>query len=653
MVQRGVLSKEKKFEFGKEIEVPFENAVAGKKLSIFDPIAKIESPLEHMVRNTYNYIKIAEQNSVAKKFVDLKNIKGGEKLNIFTAKEIKDMKAVPTGLKSITVFENGKAVKYKVDNKIAEVFTNLGSDGTQNMFVNMLKPFSSALRAGITLNPAFTAKNFFRDNITSSIQSRNGFVPFVDGLRGMASSFKKDKFYQKWIKAGGANSALVSMDRNYINQSVWKALQTSKVHNVIKTPLEGLRILNELTDNASRIGDFRKALAKGKPNDIETVLKAAFDSREVSLDFARIGAKTEALNQISAFFNARVGGYNRFYQAMKEQPQRAVPLAIGTLMIPSALLFFANKDDKRYQNLPEWEKDMYWHILTDKTIYRVPKPFEPGIMLGGLTERFLNDMLKEDKRGLDGLIENSGLTNVSSLLPTAISPFISNYTNTNLFNGAPIVPASRENMLPKYQYKPYTHELTKSISGLLLSFTEDEILGKQLNPLAIENFVNSWGGGLGKLILSSADKVLREVGVLHNPEKPAGEFEDLPIIKDFTVRYPSINTKAMQEFYKNYNKNTKSIQTFKKLIKEEGKISEAMEVFNTRQQYFLSLNKSKRAISNLSAIAKAIQFSETMDAEEKRQAIDSIYIQANKIAETANKQSKQWEQIIKQQKGNK
>ena len=42
-----------------------------------------------------------------------------------------------------------------------------------------------------------------------------------------------------------------------------------------------------------------------------------------------------------------------------------------------------------------------------------------------------------------------------------------------------------------------------------------------------------------------------------------------------------------------------------------------------------------------------------MDAEEKRQAIESAYFQANKIADLANQQAKLWEQLIKKQKENK
>ena len=34
-----------------------------------------------------------------------------------------------------------------------------------------------------------------------------------------------------------------------------------------------------------------------------------------------------------------------------------------------------NKDDERYQELPQWEKDTFWIIPGKENVYRIPKPF--------------------------------------------------------------------------------------------------------------------------------------------------------------------------------------------------------------------------------------------------------------------------------------
>jgi len=49
-------------------------------------------------------------------------------------------------------------------------------------------------------------------------------------------------------------------------------------------------------EEATRLGEFKRALAATKDPT-----QAAFASREVTLDFQRIGAKTRALNAIIAF----------------------------------------------------------------------------------------------------------------------------------------------------------------------------------------------------------------------------------------------------------------------------------------------------------------------------------------------------------------
>jgi len=650
-----------------------------KGITVFNPVRSLKGsqkeiidPLESIIKNTYAFMTIAERNSVAAKFAELSKLPKGQdfikkvkpKLNKVTvsekelAKITKDPKSEldifrpgfnKTGKGEFVVFENGKAKIYQTDPVIADIINGLNKD-TSNLLIRMLSTPASLTRAGITLSPDFMVKNVLRDNIIAGIQSKNGFVPFVDGIRGLSSIIKKDDAYTKWLRSGGANSALVSLDRNYIQDSLYSVLQTGKVRNQITKPLEMLRVLGELNDSVSRVGEFKKAI-KANPEDTATLLKGAYASREISMDFARKGAQTQALNKLSAFFNARIGGVDRFVRAIKDNPAQTSAKIAAFIMMPEILLWYANREDERYQNLPEWEKAVFMHVLTDEHIYRIPRAFEPGVLFGRGTSLALEAMYEgKDAEEINDdflkLVGNSGLMDVSSLVPNVIQPFIANYTNTNLFTGSPVIPSDREKLLPAYQYTHYTNELTKAASRILVNFTDEDT--KQLTPVGIDNFIRSWGGTLGVMISDSADYALRKAGALPDPERSAKTLEEMPMIKAFMTKYPSMNTKNMEEFYESYNKNQKSIQTFRKLIKEEGNIGEAFEVYEARQAYFNDLNDAKRAIGNLTKFIKYVEFNQSISAEEKRQAIDSAYFQANQIAEFANEQAKQWEKIIKE-----
>ena len=48
--------------------------------------------------------------------------------------------------------------------------------------------------------------------------------------------------------------------------------------------------------------------------------RAGFEGRDITIDFAKIGAKMSAVNSIVAFFNARLQGYAKLYESFRDQP---------------------------------------------------------------------------------------------------------------------------------------------------------------------------------------------------------------------------------------------------------------------------------------------------------------------------------------------
>jgi hypothetical protein len=64
--------------------------------------------------------------------------------------------------------------------------------------------------------------------------------------------------------------------------------------------------------------------------------------------------------------------------------------------LPSVLLWMANHDDPRYKDIPTWQKDLFWIVMTDEHVYRIPKPFEIGVIFGSVPERMLDKFAADD-----------------------------------------------------------------------------------------------------------------------------------------------------------------------------------------------------------------------------------------------------------------
>jgi hypothetical protein len=150
-------------------------------------------------------------------------------------------------------------------------------------------------------------------------------------------------------------------------------------------------------------------------------------------------------------------------------------------------------------------------------------------------------------------------------------------------------------------------------------------------PANIDAFVKGWTGGLGVQAVSLADTALRAAGVLPNPPKPASTLSDMPFIKAFVVRYPSMNTQPIMDFYDAYEKNDKALNTIKKLA-AEGNAEPALRELAARQGRLFQLTPIKEGMNNAIHAIRLIEQNPDISPQEKRQLIDELYFQVNSMA---------------------
>lgn len=581
----------------------------GSTLDVIDPI-------ESIARSTYAIINAVERNKVGQSIVRLSKIDGMGALveKVDGAAKVTDH--------SFSVWENGKKVVYNTTPELYQAFKMLNPEGA-NMVVKILSVPAKWLRAGAVLSPEFMLRNPARDMISAAVYSKHGFIPVADTLKGLALYLHKGDTYWEYMRSGAAQANLVSLDRNYLSGQIRDLMTRPGVKKMVTTnPIEILRGLSEATEMATRLAEFhnvRKGYTGignrlfGKTRKPGSIQDAALESRDITLDFSRIGSHTKSWNKISAFFNASIQGTDKMFRAWRENP---LDMTIKTAMfitMPSVLLWYLNKDDPRYQELPQWQKDIFWIIPTKDTLIKIPKPFELGILFGTVPERMLQWMYDKDRgqkgngfKGLGDVIIDNMVPNVS---PTALVPALEAATNYSLFMNRNIVPQhERDNLPPAMQYGPYTSAVGRGIGKMF-----------DVSPRIVDNTIRGYTGGLGGFGLTLSDSVL---GM--GEERPAKRISEMPGIRGFTAT-PYASSESVQQVYDEFDRQNRLFHAGQELHQRpDGYNKRLHDQLKETMKAFQEINRAKKAVmkSNLSS-------------EAKRKRLDEIQMSQVRIARRA------------------
>jgi hypothetical protein len=649
-------------------------ALKGSERGIIDP-------LESIIKNTYAYISVAERNAVGIKLIDalreqgFKSVKPPKLLagaeaelidhlkqsGVADAESLVDFVKVTAADEGTTIraWRDGKAEAIETnDQPLVQAFRALDQESA-NMVIKVLAVPARMLRAGAVLTPDFMARNLIRDFMTAFVNSKGLFSP-IDTAKGLASVITKDADFQNWLKSGGANSAMVALDRRYMQESLSKLDADtglmSRTWNIAKNPLVPLRMASELIENATRVGEFKKVAAGSTEKaDLQA---AGYASREVTLDFARIGARMRAMNMITAFFNAQVQGVDRIGRAFAERPVNTTAKIAAGITLPSMLLWFANHDDPRYQELPDWQKDLFWIVLTKDHIWRIPKPFELGVVFGSGVERALDATIGQNNEAFNGFAKSVAQAFTPSYIPTAALPVVEQFANRSSFTDRTLIPADVEKQLPEYQYTPYTTELARALGRVVSVFPGMRETAVQpgalmgpgaralTSPVLIENYIRAWTGGMGTYALQAADYSLRKAGVLPDPITPTPTLADIPFIKAFAVRYPSAGMESIQRFYDDYERNKRYFDTFMAKAQEgDAKAVDRIQAAGGPMM-FVQLDGIKQTLSEHSKLIRDVYKAPDMKPQEKRQIIDGLYYAMIQIGQEGRKALKQAEGLL-------
>lgn len=512
----------------------------------------------------------------------------------------------------LMTIKSGKREFFKVPHEVYEAINSMDVISA-DWLGKIMKGAATWLRWGATTSPDFIIRNPLRDIGTAMVTFAKGMFSPLDFIRGTFAVYGRTELYQRFVASGAAHSTLVSLDRNTSAVMLKEMLKTTPNWKQYADPIKSLRKLAEYGELSTRIGIFRKAMAKGL-----TETEAMHLARRSTIDYARMGSAIKQVNNIIAFFNPNMQGAELLYQTFKKNPMSATLKAVAGITIPSLILHTIFKDDPRYKNLPQWQRDFFWIIpIPGGPILRIPKPFTLGIAFGSLPVRVWEWIEQKDPNGIKKVGQALLDSTVPGYIPTFLNPIIETVTGHNMFTGQPVVPPSVQKLLPKYQYGQYTSETMKQIGNAL-----------NWSPAKIENVWLGITAGMGGYALNLSDVVLSAFGVpkIGAEERPTKQIADYPIIKALTAREPiGSQSEPVNRLYSEYERIMKIDNSIDNAIKKRH-LEEARELRQKYPEYKSRdmLDKTIKMIATWRKERNRIFESDKYPADEKRNKINKI-----------------------------
>ncbi len=575
----------------------------------------------------------------------------------------------------VTLKRDGKLEYWQFTPDVMDVFTTQGGSETQ-FWLKFFSAQTKMLRAGAILTPEFMATNQFRDFMGSMVLSKHlvkNPADFVQVIPRLIQGFneavahamgKESKTMQEFINSGAGNVSIVDVDIDKLHTEK-KNLAKSKRFLMHKSPITILQEITNLFEYSTRFAVFRKTVddlvAAGVPYE-QAVAEGAMEARESSTDFARMGEYGAVLNRIIPFFNAGIQGNDKLYRSLfVDKGRKAQTWAKGITLItaPSVALWMLNHDEDWYEDLPMYIKNHFWTFSFDggKTIHKLPKPFEIGMIFGSLPERILDWHYKNDPKAMEEWIKNfykdiTPLDGLNLLGPT-LATMHEIQSNYDVYRGSPIVKGYKASIMPSEQYTSRTSEFAKVLGKAAP--------GKGVSPMMIDHFIRGTFGGLGSWGAEIASNII----MVGNPElrqkrRASKEVYGLakdwyPIVRRMVAVGPPSYTRNMKDFFDEYDSARETHNTFT-AFKSGGASKEQFKYLYLTDgaglEKYKVLQNSMKMAADISKKMAAVEQAppEMYSREEKATHLDQLQRDRNELFRRAMAEYNKvdWDKIQKQ-----
>lgn len=451
-------------------------------------------------------------------------LEGAIQAEIFRQREISPRK----GESVVFMWKDGEKTPLLLpDCKLGrDLFTAISAmtKDTRTLWEEVAAGAASALRLGVTGMPEFAIKTSIRDQAAAAILTDVGFVPFLDAARGFKDEAAQTQLAKRYQAAGGLKGGVnVAATRRPFPRDDIQAKEQLK-----RFRRRGLRVqdfadwrhgasqlahLVDIGDTSTRLGVFRKALAKAKARGLSDY-DAVVEARHTSADFfdpSRHGSWPFVVQvaRTVPFFNSGLQGPDVLARtvrhAFQRQPETVKDKAkfrrawwalsmLSATAVLGGIIQSAYQDDPDFQNINDQVRATHLPLFkTGKGEWVLyPKSFELG-MPSNLTERVVGWFHDRDPRVLERIRKDV----FNTMVPTRDAPILSipfQAARNRDRLGKPIVPEHlRGTVDPRYQVAAWTSETARRLAGNAVS------------PALLEHFITGFLGTAGRDALKLGD----------------------------------------------------------------------------------------------------------------------------------------------------
>ncbi|WP_461606601.1 LPD38 domain-containing protein [Aeromonas rivipollensis] len=664
--EAGLFTKEARAEFESEWYIPFfresddgdviapfktkgiANQNSGiKKLKGGE--ANTNDLLENIFTSTSKLIDASMKNMAAQKTVW--NLADTGIIEVIPKPNKMDYQALANGKDRIMVKLEGEDYMIRVEDPDLYRAMTFFDRKPFSAMVNVAAKAKRLLTAGVTASPEFMLRNFLRDSLSSWAISKDGFRPVIDSIKGVKKTLAMDgstidvmfsgaSFLGGYVNGNDpeamADTVRKSLRRKGMTPEQIARYEKSIIRNaaqakgVVANAWEKYNRYGEAFENANREAVYAAAIKAGKSH-----AQAAFESKDL-MDFSMLGASRtmQVMTQLLPFFNARVQGLGKLTRELRDNP-RAIAKRAGMITAASLALLAANWDDERYEELPDWDKDTNWHFFVGDQHFRIPKPFEIGVLFGTIPERMVRAMGDKDTGAQFGKAVARAIGDTFALnpIPQIAKPVVETTVNYDFFKGGPIDGPQDLNVQAEARYNEQTSLLMREL-GELTGFS----------PKQLEHLVIGYTGTMGSYVMAAADGLIR---ASRPGESASWRADEIPLVKAvYRGTGPAKSTQHMEEFYRMLNEVNQLKRTVDQ-YRSEGltdKASELLEEQGGILKSRRSLSRTQQQVRVVRNKIELIQRDRTLAAEEKRRRIDEMLTRRNDLVyQAVNKNKANWE----------
>jgi Large polyvalent protein associated domain 38 len=606
----------------------------------FERLKGGEEQLNDLTANTlmnwYHMIDASAKNRAA-----LEALKAAENNKI--AEKVSNSES---GKGIVWAMEDGHKVTYRVDDPyVMTALQMISNCDLNNAGMKAMRTAKHWLTKGVTVSPFFKVRNLISDSISSLAADNTNRNAFKNASEGIKLSKAQDDLYWQVMAGGG----IVTFDTELTNPEAIKRIiaheskdwtilhdqhQITQFFNKNIRPLyEEYEEWGEHSENANRLSLYQKLVNEGAPH-----AEAAQRARDL-MDFTQSGAwkATRVLIQITPFMNARMQGLYKMGKSTKEDPARVASI-LFPLTLASIGLMAYYKDDPDWKKREDWDRNTYFWFKVGNETYRIPKPFELGA-IATVAERTAEYLTNNEMTGSRFLSVLSDIRSQNLDLfdyPAAIKPIIEIMKNEDMFTHRQIESMTMQNENTTDRYNAGTSMIARGLSKVLNPIGQSGFPYSSelaLSPVQIDHLIKGYFSSLGAFVVGGADMAVRSV--TNEPTQPAVDYFKLAT-GNMVQSVDSGQSRYVTQMYQQA-KQLEQVMGSYNMLRRQGRLQEAQNYYNDNKSdiaRYQQVERVKREEGKLSRLEQQIEFSTTLNSEEKRAKLIQINKQKSALAQT-------------------